>query len=58
VKAELRDVDREFRLTALEPGEWELQAIKPAGPSVRLRAHPDRMKSWAAFNAGAIESEL
>jgi hypothetical protein len=55
VKAELRDVDREFRLTAIGSGEWELQAIKPTGPPVRIRAHPDRMKSWAAFNAGSIE---
>jgi hypothetical protein len=55
VKSELRDVDREFRLIAVGPGEWELRAMKPAGTSVRLRAEPDRIKSWAEFNAGAVE---
>jgi hypothetical protein len=55
VKSELRDVDREFRLNAIGPGEWELRGMKPAGTSVHIRAQPDRMKSWAEFNAGAIE---
>jgi hypothetical protein len=37
VKAELQDVNREFRLFAIRPGEWELRRVSPAGPAVRLR---------------------
>lgn len=55
VKSELRDVDKEFRLIAIGPGEWELRGMKPAGSSVRIQAQPGRMKSWAEFNAGSIE---
>jgi hypothetical protein len=54
-KSELRDVDREFRLISIGPGEWELRRMKPAGTSVRIQAQPDRMKLWAEFNAGSVE---
>ena len=38
VKPELQDVSREFHLAAVGPGEWELQALKPAGPPLRIKA--------------------
>jgi hypothetical protein len=56
IKADLRDVDQEFRLQTLGSGEWELQRLKPAGPPVRLRADASRLKSWTSFNPGAIEA--
>jgi len=37
VKKLLQDVDREFHLSEVGQGEWELQPLKPTGPSVRLR---------------------
>ena len=37
LKAELQDVNREFHLVAVGPGEWELQPANPAGPAVRIR---------------------
>jgi hypothetical protein len=55
VKADLRDVDREFRLSVIGPGEWELHPTKPSGPSVRIVARADRMQAWSEFNPGAIE---
>lgn len=38
LKAELQDVNREFRLAAVAPGEWDLQPTNPAGPAVRIKA--------------------
>jgi hypothetical protein len=55
VKQDLRDVDREFRLRAVGPGEWELRPTKPAGAVVRILARADRMKTWEEFNGWAIE---
>ncbi len=39
IKAQLQDVNREFRLSAVKPDEWELQPVKPPGPAVRIQAH-------------------
>ena len=38
MKAALQDVEREFRLERVGPGEWELIPTKPAGPAVRVRS--------------------
>jgi hypothetical protein len=38
VKPGLQDVNREFHLIAIGPGEWELQPVSPAGPPVRIKA--------------------
>ncbi len=38
VKPVLQDVNREFRLAAVGPGEWDLQPVNPAGPALRIRA--------------------
>jgi len=40
VKPALQDVNQEFHLTPVGPGEWELQPVKPAGPGVRIKARP------------------
>ena len=39
IKPLLQDVNREFRLVALGPGEWELRPANPAGPAMRITAH-------------------
>jgi len=36
LKPQLQDVDREFRLVAVGPGEWDLVRAKPAGSPVRI----------------------
>jgi hypothetical protein len=36
VKKDLRDVDREFHLSAVGPGEWDLNPTKPSGPPLRV----------------------
>lgn len=36
MKPALQDVDREFRLVAVGPGEWDLVPVKPAGTAVRI----------------------
>jgi hypothetical protein len=36
LKPQLQDVDREFHLVAVGPGEWDLQPAKPAGSPVRI----------------------
>jgi hypothetical protein len=56
LKKDLRDVDREFRLSAIGAGEWELHRMKPYGASVRIHAQTDRLKAWSEFNAGAIDA--
>jgi hypothetical protein len=38
VKPALQDVNREFHLTPVGPGEWELKPVKPPGPAVRIKA--------------------
>jgi hypothetical protein len=40
VKPGLQDVKRDFRLVNVGPGEWELQAVNPAGAAVRIKAQP------------------
>jgi len=47
VKPALRDVNREFHLTPVGPGEWDLQAVNPAGPAVRIKARPRLAGSMA-----------
>jgi hypothetical protein len=39
-KPGLQDVNREFHLVTVGPGEWELQPVNPAGPAVRIKARP------------------
>jgi len=36
LKPQLQDVDREFHLVVVGPGEWDLQPAKPAGSPVRI----------------------
>jgi len=38
VKAALQDVNREFCLENVGPGEWDLKPVNPSGPSVRIKA--------------------
>jgi len=38
MKPALQDVEREFHLKRVRPGEWELIPVKPAGPAVRIRS--------------------
>jgi hypothetical protein len=38
MKADLQDVEREFNLKRVGPGEWDLIPAKPAGPAVRIRS--------------------
>jgi hypothetical protein len=38
VKPGLQDVNRAFHLVTIGPGEWELQAVSPPGPAVRIKA--------------------
>ena len=38
MKAALQDVEREFRLERVGPGEWELIPTKPTGSAVRVRS--------------------
>jgi len=40
VKPGLQDVNREFHLASVAPGEWELEPVNPAGPTVRVKARP------------------
>ena len=40
LKAGLQDVNREFHLAAVTPGEWDLQSVNPVGPVVRIKARP------------------
>jgi hypothetical protein len=40
VKPSLQDVNREFHLAAIGPGEWDLQPVNPGGPAVRIRTRP------------------
>jgi hypothetical protein len=40
IKPMLQDVNREFHLVAVGPGEWELQPANPTGPAMRIMAHP------------------
>lgn len=37
LKPALQDVNREFHLASVGPGEWDLQPVNPAGPAVRIR---------------------
>jgi hypothetical protein len=41
VKPALQDVNREFHLVPVGPGEWELQPVKPPGPAVRIKARSE-----------------
>ena len=41
VKPQLQDVNREFRLVAVGPGEWDLVPMRPAGPPVRIVGKAD-----------------
>ncbi len=47
LKPALQDVNREFHLTAVAPGEWDLEPFNPAGPPVRIKARPQRTASIA-----------
>jgi hypothetical protein len=38
MKAGLQDVEHEFHLQSVSPGEWDLIPVKPAGPAVRIRS--------------------
>ena len=40
VKPGLQDVNREFHLVVVGPGEWDLQPVSPAGPAVRISGRP------------------
>ena len=37
IKPALQDVSREFHLKPVGPGEWDLQPVKPAGPTMRIK---------------------
>ncbi len=39
VKSQLQDVTRQFRLTIVGPGEWELWQLNPPAIPIRIRAH-------------------
>jgi hypothetical protein len=53
LKQQLRDTSREFRLTPVGPGQWDLQPVHPAGPVVRIGASPKRMKQWLKFKGSS-----
>ena len=38
VKPGLQDVNREFHLVGVGPGEWDLKPFNPSGPPVRIKA--------------------
>jgi hypothetical protein len=38
VKPGLQDVNRDFHLVTIRPREWELQAVRPAGVALRIKA--------------------
>lgn len=38
MKAALQDVEHEFHLKRVGPGEWDLISVKPIGPAVRIRS--------------------
>lgn len=38
LKPQLQDVNREFSLTSIRRGEWELRPVHPPGPAIRIKA--------------------
>ena len=43
----------EFLLVAIGPGEWDLQRVNPPGPTERIKAQSERMKSWSVFDGAS-----
>lgn len=46
IKPMLQDVNREFHLVAVGPGEWALQPANPSGPAIRITARRDLPVSY------------
>lgn len=44
LKPALQDVEREFHLAPIGPGEWEIQPVKPAGPAIRIKAKQEGLR--------------